>query len=247
MNKLKIIILASLALISLNASAFDDKQVTYDGKGIVITDVYNGKGPKINTSKLQKGVYLMASNAMYLPGYREDPEFKNTVGLIKTFFESKGLKVVDEPEKADVSLTFSVMKSFDTADVEKAAGVGSVAHVDAGSVIQAITTGGMSLIGSLGSGKKSIVFTHVVTNPRKLESKGKSTVEPGDGGELQMQGISIDYKLDSKNEAASSTVFKMVLDQWFDFFIVQDAPLAKATVAASSEVPATATKETNPK
>jgi hypothetical protein len=139
------------------------------------------------------------------------------------------------------------MKSFDTADVEKAAGVGSVAHVDAGSVIQAITTGGLSLFGSLGSGKKSVVFAHVVTNPRKLESKGKQTVEPGEGGDMQIQGISIDYKLDSKNEAASSTVFKMVLDQWFDFFIVQDTPLAKASDAASSSVSATATKETNPK
>jgi hypothetical protein len=57
MNTLKIILLTGLAFISFNVSAFDDKQVTYDGKGIVITDVYNGKGTKINTSKLQKGVY----------------------------------------------------------------------------------------------------------------------------------------------------------------------------------------------
>ncbi len=223
-------------LLSLNAFAFDARQMSYDGKAVTLTDVDPNKGMQIKASSIKHGVYILVADSFVSITIVDDPDYKATTALIRKFFEAKGIKTLDTPDNADYAITFSMQKGYAMGDVEKNVSADKAGSANMDTAITVLTGGVTSLI-SFGSGKKMLGITGIRPNPKKTERRGHPTVDPGDGEKITYNTLEVDYKLDDKNEATYGTLFKMFLDQWVASYFVQDvAPAAglSAPPAASA-------------
>jgi len=241
-------VLFALFALAVNAHAEDakepaDEKVPLGFKVISVKDnSQHATGVKIAVKDIQKGVFIMATGGW-------STTYPKTAQLLKDIFKSKGIKVVDKPEDADIGLMFLGGDNFGNFEgVEN--DLGSLPHgASTGfailmSTIYAVAThGNLSAIrgNEFGAKKNAMadVLIVVAKNP-KLTGRGKV-----DGDDKKTIDSEILYHLNRRpenDEHFASTLLKadvsQFIDQHFEGLLVPAEVAPASGVAPASAVSA---------
>lgn len=244
--------LFALSVLTVNAQAEDSKALGEQKVplGFRVISVQDNSqysiGVKIAAKDIQKGVFITATG-----GWRTT--YPKTVQLLKDIFKSKGVKVVDKPEDADLGLMFRGVGDFSNfGEVEN--DQGSLQYGESSrlailmSTIYAVAIhGNLSAIrgNEFGSNKNAVaeVLIVVARNP-KLTSRGHL-----DGGDMKTIDSEISYHLNRRPENGehfASTLLKAdvseFIDQHFEGLpapaeVIQGSDLAPVSAVSAASAP----------
>ncbi len=240
---MKKVLYVLVGLFALAAYAHGEDQVPLDFKVISVEDSHwAATGVKIDVKDIKKGIFVTGTRAGGL--LKAATDYPKTTELLREIFKSRGLKVVDKPEDADVGIQFMAgnrFPGFEGVEQDMPAatpGSSTALALVTGTIYAKLTHGGMlPIAGSEFDAKKNgvgDVVIDVVRNP-KLTGRGKLD---GDDSHSILSVITIHMnRLPTKEEHYTAVLLTADVTGFIDQHFV-GLP-AQAPVAGSG-VPATA-------
>lgn len=224
-----------MVFVSVQASAFDAKKLSINGKPVEVLDVsvpwlsFNDD-VKIEVKKTPK-LFVIAYSGVVFKGWL-DERLINADQIIRTVFERHGFVVVNTPEEADLAVALGVTGAFEGQDANEAAGIAFKSSGELGATAGHILAGGpialIAELGFLGRAKKSLVVGHVYRSPKSIQSHERTALVSGIGEgsareDSKRNVLSIEYKLgkDSHDqEATAAEVFEVLVEEWASRYLV---------------------------
>lgn len=199
------------------ADAVADKKDDLQFKLLSVTDkMYGAPAHKIIASELKKGIFVTV-----IGGW--STTYQKTSLFVKEQLASKGIKVVDKPEEAEIGLQISPL-SFQMEEVES----GINAGIDKERVISmigtAIFTNGISLLGETwrkngnGAGGQVIIDARFFNNP-KINSRGRLN---SDADDMEISST-VAYMANKSGAEASTAAFAAYVEKLIENNFVLDA------------------------
>lgn len=234
--KLNIAILGVLMAISGCASTnagktLQERMVVIDGKNIEVTDVFRvtwSDDKILKVSDFGNGVYVSV-HAVFGGG-----PYKNLENIVKNYLITKGIKISDKVEGSDLAVRFSIGGSPNLADAESKAAYSNLPNTDqvvinSGALVAGVASAGPTAVIGFAIGamlnidKEAIVGSTIIRKPIYFKNAFgreaiKSAVEDGEFNNL----IKIKYRLEKDKEAGDDIVFKMIVNQWGNRFILPE-------------------------
>lgn len=199
-----------LAAISMNAMA---EEVLLQFKVVSVVDKQSDKGIKIVAKDLKDGVFVLVKSG--------STKYPQTTKLIQDLMVAKGIKVTDDPAKADVGIQFTNLFGLNFDDVET-----QTTNVDGRKVAAAILGGGLlSLMGSNTGNSGTALFSAI-----EMENPSVSSRYKLDGKNERDCMTTLKYEANKKDADVATAALSAYISDFIKNHFVTDAPISAATV-----------------
>ena len=220
---MKKMIFLALAMLSLNAFAFEKQEFKLGDAPFVLVDLEENMGTSLKEAELDFSKY---PNGVYIGVYGSDGgHFFEVEKMIRPYFESLGAKTVDTHVGADLYLTIVVTgTSFNMMAAEKmiannGMNAGTMA-VNAGGVIGATITHGAAvgvgaLIGTfIPYDEKAVLAIQVHEKPVTKHSWLAGDYIRAKNDDWKETINTFQYQIEKDNKPTDDKVFALLMEQW---------------------------------
>ena len=208
LKKISVLLFSILASASTSVMAGTDVTVNIDGKNITITDIDHS----IFSSERKFSTVTDAS-AVFI-----SPDGVNIQRIVRERFELAGVHTVDKVEDSTISVLFLTTGSISMPNVDKAAEHSALLNQ------QQVTDNISPIAGSIVAGGPIGGIAYLAGFLFESNVKLIGSVQTKDGHATNTPMFN--YKLEKGKEASDDAVFKTLVDQWINLYIVFPAPVA---------------------
>lgn len=250
----KLVLAVGVVMGLLAGMAMAEEMFVVDGKKILVTSDLHQAELLIHSKDFPKGIFIRATTGGGVP--MGGGTLLNAGKIIKERFESKGFKVVEKFEDADIAIQFSsmggnmnIVKANNNAAHSIMPDSGKLA-ANAGALAGAVMSGGVFagvgyIAGAFIPTDESAFLTATVSKKPKFHQGGffgiDSIISSVDDGDIYKH-LGVKYRLDKEDQASDELILKLMVELWIKYNMVLDAPVAtNATPAATTITPTSST------